>query len=77
VRGTSWTLATCLKVERSDVRPCVWHSKNSEFLELPWWLSGEESACQCRRHGSDPWSGNISHAMGQLNPCAPTAEPVY
>ena len=25
---------------------------------LPWWLSGKESACQCRRHkkcGFDPW----------------------
>ena len=22
---------------------------------FPWWLSGEESACQCRRHGFDPW----------------------
>ena len=24
------------------------------FLGLPWWLSGKESACQCRRHGFDP-----------------------
>ena len=22
--------------------------------ELPWWLNGKESACQCRRHGIDP-----------------------
>ena len=22
---------------------------------LPWWSSGKESACQCRRHGFDPW----------------------
>ena len=22
---------------------------------LPWWLSGKESACQCRRCGFDPW----------------------
>jgi len=26
---------------------------------LPKWLSGKESACQCRRHGFDPWVGNI------------------
>ena len=29
---------------------------------LPWWLSGKESACQCRRHrrrGFDPWVGKI------------------
>ena len=27
---------------------------------LPWWLSGKEYACQCRRHGFDPWVGKIS-----------------
>ena len=26
---------------------------------LPWWLSGKESACQCRRHKFDPWVGKI------------------
>ena len=26
---------------------------------LPWWLSGKESAYQCRRLGFDPWIGNI------------------
>ena len=25
---------------------------------LPSWLSGKESACQCRRHGFDPWADN-------------------
>ena len=24
-------------------------------LGLPWWLSGKESACQCRRHVFNPW----------------------
>ena len=31
-------------------------------LGFPWWLSGKESACQCRRHKRcrfDPWVGNI------------------
>jgi hypothetical protein len=22
---------------------------------LPWWLSGKESSCKCRRCGFDPW----------------------
>ena len=22
---------------------------------LPWWISGRESTCQCRRSGFDPW----------------------
>ena len=30
---------------------------------LPWWLSGKESACQCRRHQFDPQSRMISHAV--------------
>ena len=27
---------------------------------LPWWLSREQSACQCRRCGFKPWVGKIS-----------------
>ena len=26
---------------------------------LPWWLSGKESSCQCRRHGLDTWDRKI------------------
>ena len=26
---------------------------------FPWWLSGKESACQCRRCGFDPWIWKI------------------
>ena len=25
-----------------------------DSLKLPWWLSGKESTCQCRKHGFDP-----------------------
>ena len=35
---------------------------------LPWWRSGLESACQCRGHGFEPWSGKIPHATEQLGP---------
>ena len=24
---------------------------------LPWWFTGKESTCQCRRHGFNPWLG--------------------
>ena len=44
---------------------------------LPWWLSGEETACQCRRHGFDPWDGKIPRASEQLSRCATTSEPVF
>ena len=43
---------------------------------LPWWLSGKESACQCRGHGFDPWPRKIPHAAEQLSPCTTTTEPV-
>ena len=45
------------------------------LLGLPWWRSGWESACQCRGHGFEPWSGKIPHAAEQLGPWATTTEP--
>ena len=45
------------------------------FSGLPWWRSGWESACQCRGHGFEPWSGKIPHAVEQLGPWATITEP--
>ena len=45
------------------------------IVGLPWWRSGWESACQCRVHGFEPWSGRIPHAAEQLGPWATTTEP--
>ena len=42
---------------------------------LPWWLSGKESACLCRIHGLDPWSGKIPPAAEQLSPRVTNTEP--
>ena len=28
-------------------------------MELSWWVSGKELACQCRWCGFDPWVGKI------------------
>ena len=36
--------------------------KDMEIQEPPWWPSGEQSTCQCRGHGFDPWSRRIPHA---------------
>ena len=44
-------------------------------LGLPWWRSGWESACQCRGHGFEPWSGKIPHATEQLGLWATITEP--
>ena len=36
---------------------------------LPWWLSGEESVCECRRHRFDPWVRKIpQRRKWQLTP---------
>ena len=45
-------------------------------LGLPWWRSSWESACRCRGHGFEPWSGRIPHAAEQLGPWATTTKPV-
>ena len=39
---------------------------------LPWWLSGKEPSCQCRRHRFESWSGKTPHATKQLKQCAAT-----
>ena len=44
-------------------------------IRFPWWRSGWESACQCRGHGFEPWSGKIPHAAERLGPWATIAEP--
>ena len=36
-------------------------------MGLPQWLSGKDSACQCRRHGFDPGSGRFP-GEGNGNP---------
>ena len=36
------------------------------IIGLPWWCSGWESACQCRGHGFEPWSGRMPRAAEQL-----------
>ena len=45
-------------------------------LRLPFSSSVWEFACQCRRHGFNPWAGKISHAMGQLSRYATATEPM-
>ena len=47
---------------------CSWHTSLMQDLPLteckfhfwlPWWHSGKEPACQCRRHRFNPWVGEI------------------
>ena len=41
---------------------------------LPWWSVGYESAANAGGCGFDPWSWKLSHATGQLRPCATATE---
>ena len=44
---------------------------------LPWWLSGKDSACQCRRHGFEPWVGKIHwRRIWQSTPIILPGEPL-
>ena len=40
------------------------------------WLSGQVSACQCKRHRFNPGSGKIPHASELLSLCTTTIESV-
>ena len=44
---------------------------------LPWWRSGWESACHCKGHVFEPWSGKIPHVAEQLGPWATITEPAH
>ena len=87
-----WFFFVCLNAKMQKGTTFVFHIKGDYVLEmrsrgimciqtttakgLPWWLRGKESACQCKRHGFDLWSGKIPHAQEHLSPCATTTEPV-
>ena len=69
------------KFNQGSEKSLHWNYKMKEIEEyknklgLPWWHSGWESACQCREHGFEPWSGKIPHAVEKLGPWATIAEP--
>ena len=44
-----------------------WNPLQVSRIGLPSWLSGKESACQCRRLRFDPWSKKIPHAAEQVS----------
>ena len=42
---------------------------------LPRWLSGKDSACQCRRHGYTPWEDSLEKEMATLSVFLPGKSP--
>ena len=47
-----------------------------ELKDFPGGSVVKNLPANCRGHRFSPWFGKISHAVGQLNPCATTTEPV-
>ena len=54
-RVSAWNLA-CSPLPQLPLSPVA---LPSSVNGLPWWLSGEKPACQCRRRGLNPWIGKI------------------
>ena len=84
--GTQIRTGRDMVLQQLYIRKQEWHphiptgkwernTKKADRRGLPWWRSGWESACQCRGHGFEPWSGRIPHATEQLDPWATITEP--
>ena len=54
--------------------PGVFKSK-MELIGLPWCSSGKESACQCKKHRFNPWSGRIPYTVEHLSPVSQLLSP--
>ncbi|XDB61449.1 hypothetical protein AB1E18_014806 [Capra hircus] len=65
--GGSATKTQCSQKEKKERIRCI---------GLSWWLSGEESVCQCRKREFSPWSRKIPNASERLSPCTTAAEPL-
>ena len=55
---------------------CISALPNREIIQrLPYWLSGQESACQCREDRFNYWSGRSPYATEWLSLCSPLLSP--
>ena len=46
-------------VGENKISPFTKNQQKNSSIRLPWWLSGKESACQCRRCRFDSWVRKI------------------
>ena len=46
-------------VAKSQTGLSDWTELSLGWTWFPWWLSGKESTCQCRKCGFNPWFGKI------------------
>ena len=56
------------------IRGCLHKRKSKHMWGLPWWPSGQQSACQCRGHEVQSLVREDSTYLGQLSPCVTTTE---
>ena len=54
-RAARWAAGYRVAQSRARLKQC----SSSKDMWLPWWLSGKESACQCRRCGFHLWVRKI------------------
>ena len=55
-----WPLGICgFKMSPIPYRKKKLSIDLQSLMGFPWWLSDNESTCQCRRHSFDPWVGKI------------------
>ena len=68
ISGSSLPQQDCILFTLIFLRPDIHQTLpvDKNILEIsitlkgfPWWLSGKESSCQCRRHGFNSWVGKI------------------
>ena len=50
---------TVLKLKKSKCASSLNKDSVNQSKPIPWWLSGKESTCQCRRLGFHPWFRKI------------------
>jgi len=60
------------KLNKQDDNIQPWRTPFPIWNQSVPWLSGKQCICQSRRHGFDPSSGKILHAVEWLSPCATT-----
>ena len=59
LKGTVMICIPLCSYVKKEVHSKLW-TKVPSVKRLPRWLSGKESACQCRAAGFNPWSGKIA-----------------
>ena len=76
VRGHLNELNTEASGHRTISLSRIVFSKYYGFQGLPWGFNSKGSACHCRGHGFDPWSGKTQPSAGEPSQGATTREPL-